>query len=230
MSTKTHRNRCLAGARWLRLRPGLLPCPEGSGFKDTPDFPQVMEPRQVLNPDGSPKLNKWDKPMMDTNASAGRNHRTGVTDTHRRCMTAAAAHFGLAWQLWAKEEIENQCRTGGLARAPAKAPAKAKAAASQYACATKNKTAPSPVAAIQQQVEKELRPFAEAMAFDPEALTKWRLEFRKRSTESSRTTPRLLLTSRARAIRFHADLVMTLIDNVKKGQHSSTPVNANPMT
>ena len=34
-----------------------------------------------------------------------------VTDTHRRCMcTAAAAHFGLAWQLWAKVEIENPMR------------------------------------------------------------------------------------------------------------------------
>jgi len=31
-----------------------------------------------------------------------------LTDTHRRCLcTAAAAQFGLAWQLWAKESLED---------------------------------------------------------------------------------------------------------------------------
>ena len=34
-----------------------------------------------------------------------------LTDTHRRCLcTAAAAQFGLAWQLWAKEPVENPHR------------------------------------------------------------------------------------------------------------------------
>jgi hypothetical protein len=34
-----------------------------------------------------------------------------LTDTHRRCLcTAAAASFGLAWQLWAKEPVENPHR------------------------------------------------------------------------------------------------------------------------
>ena len=33
------------------------------------------------------------------------------TDTHRRCLcTAAAATFGLAWQLWAREKIEDPYR------------------------------------------------------------------------------------------------------------------------
>ena len=34
-----------------------------------------------------------------------------VTDTERRCMcTAAARHFGLAWQLWAKVDVEDPYR------------------------------------------------------------------------------------------------------------------------
>jgi hypothetical protein len=34
-----------------------------------------------------------------------------LTDTHRRCLcTAAAATFGLAWQLWAKEPLEDPHR------------------------------------------------------------------------------------------------------------------------
>ena len=34
-----------------------------------------------------------------------------LTDSHRRCLcTAAAAQFGLAWQLWAREEVENPHR------------------------------------------------------------------------------------------------------------------------
>jgi len=34
-----------------------------------------------------------------------------LTDSHRRCLcTASAAAFGLAWQLWAREEVENPHR------------------------------------------------------------------------------------------------------------------------
>ncbi len=34
-----------------------------------------------------------------------------LTDTHRRALAACAAFtFGLAWQLWAREEIENPMR------------------------------------------------------------------------------------------------------------------------
>jgi hypothetical protein len=34
-----------------------------------------------------------------------------LTDAHRRCLcTAAAAQFGLAWQLWAREPVENPHR------------------------------------------------------------------------------------------------------------------------
>jgi hypothetical protein len=59
----------------------------------TPDFPQaVMDNRNAAMP-----LAKIDA--------------RDLTDTHRRCLcTAAAAQFGLAWQLWAKEPIENPHR------------------------------------------------------------------------------------------------------------------------
>lgn len=34
-----------------------------------------------------------------------------LTDSHRRCLcTSSAASFGLAWQLWAREEVENPMR------------------------------------------------------------------------------------------------------------------------
>ena len=37
-----------------------------------------------------------------------------LTDSHRRCLcTASAAAFGLAWQLWAREEVENPHREEG---------------------------------------------------------------------------------------------------------------------
>lgn len=46
-----------------------------------------------------------------------------LTDTHRRCLcAAAAATFGLAWQLWAKEPVEDPYRTIPAA-APAQQPA-----------------------------------------------------------------------------------------------------------
>ena len=44
-----------------------------------------------------------------------------LTDSHRRCLcTASAAAFGLGWQLWAREEVENPHREEKKAK-PAKA-------------------------------------------------------------------------------------------------------------
>jgi len=71
----------------------------------TPDFPQAV---------------------MDNRNAAIKFEAIGardLTDTHRRCLcTAAAAQFGLAWQLWAKEPVENPHRESDPA--PVKAPAK----------------------------------------------------------------------------------------------------------
>ena len=120
---ETHVFRAPDGSGYLV---GFFRAPTGSGFLDTPDFPQaIMEARTVMEADGvTPKLNKWGKPMMDPNASIPWDEITArdVTDTHRRCMaTAAAAHFGLAYQLWARESIENPMRDS-LPKATHKAP------------------------------------------------------------------------------------------------------------
>jgi hypothetical protein len=66
---------------------------EGPGGITTPDFPQaVMDNRNKA---------------IEFEAIDARD----LTDTHRRCLcTAAAAQFGLAWQLWAKEPVENPHR------------------------------------------------------------------------------------------------------------------------
>jgi hypothetical protein len=85
---------------------------EGPGGA-TPDFPQaVMDNRNAAVP-----LDKIDA--------------RDLTDTHRRCLcTAAAAQFGLAWQLWAKEPVENPHRDEPTAPAkPAANPPAARQAA-----------------------------------------------------------------------------------------------------
>jgi len=65
----------------------------GPNGESTPDFPQsVMDNRN--------------SPIAFAKVSA-----RDFTDTHRRCLcTAAAATFSLAWQLWAREDIENPHR------------------------------------------------------------------------------------------------------------------------
>lgn len=59
----------------------------------TPDFPQAV-------------MNNYNQAMPLEQIGA-----RDVTDTHRRCLcTAAAATFGLAWQLWAREPLEDPHR------------------------------------------------------------------------------------------------------------------------
>ncbi len=76
----------------------------GPDGQTTPDFPQaVMDNRNA--------------PVALDRISA-----RDLTDTHRRCLcTAAAAAFGLAWQLWAREPIEDPDRDEAPAQAPAPA-------------------------------------------------------------------------------------------------------------
>jgi hypothetical protein len=91
----------------------------------TPDFPQaVMDNRNAAVP-------------------LAKSDARDLTDTHRRCLcTAAAAQFGLAWQLWAKEPVENPHRDE-----PTQAPKPAAAAAPRPAAA-------APTKAQQQKAEK----------------------------------------------------------------------------
>jgi hypothetical protein len=66
---------------------------QGPGGATTPDFPQAV----MDNRNAAVLMDKIDA--------------RDLTDTHRRCLcTAAAAQFGLAWQLWAKEPVENPHR------------------------------------------------------------------------------------------------------------------------
>ena len=65
----------------------------GPNGERTPDFPQSV-------------MDNKNAPIAFAKVSA-----RDFTDTHRRCLcTAAAATFGLAWQLWAREKIEDPYR------------------------------------------------------------------------------------------------------------------------
>lgn len=74
----------------------------GPNGERTPDFPQaVMDNRN--NAIAYDKVSARD-----------------LTDSHRRCLcSSAAAQFGLAWQLWAREEVENPHREATQAAKPA---------------------------------------------------------------------------------------------------------------
>ncbi len=91
----------------------------------TPDFPQaVMDNRNA--------------PVPMERISA-----RDLTDSHRRCLcTAAAATFGLAWQLWAREEIENPHRDTPAPAAPARTPDPAKVLQSVEAAITRSDLTP----------------------------------------------------------------------------------------
>lgn len=74
---------------------------EGPDGQRTPPFPQaVMDNRNAA--------------IQFEKVSA-----RDLTDTHRRCLcTAAAAAFSLAWQLWAKEPVEDPHRAPAAPAAP----------------------------------------------------------------------------------------------------------------
>ena len=87
---------------------GFFRAPTGSGFMNTPDMPQAV-------------MDNRNQSILFDKVSA-----RDFTDTERRCQrTAAARFFGLAWQLWAKVDIENPMRpTDGSTQAPPKPPTK----------------------------------------------------------------------------------------------------------
>ena len=87
-----------------------------------------------------PVMDNRNNPVAYDNISA-----RDLTDTHRRCFCACAAFvFGLAWQLWAKEDVENPFREPtktSTAAASSKAAAPVAASPSRPA-----PTRPAPVA------------------------------------------------------------------------------------
>lgn len=124
---------------------GFFRAPTGSGFLDTPDFPQAI-------------MNNRNQPVQWDQITA-----RDVTDTHRRCMcTAAAAHFGLAWQLWAKVEVENPMRA--MAEEPQAAPARQRSAKPKANTPPKAEAVAKPEGpSVKDKVDTVLRPlFADA--------------------------------------------------------------------
>ena len=82
---------------------GFFRAPTGSGFMNTPDMPQAV-------------MDNRNQSITFDKVSA-----RDFTDTERRCQcTAAARFFGLAYQLWAKVEIENPHRSDEQPTAKAK--------------------------------------------------------------------------------------------------------------
>ena len=114
---------------------GFFIGPDGEA---TPDFPQaVMDNRNA--------------PVLLDRISA-----RDLTDSHRRCLcTAAAATFGLAWQLWAREPIEDPHREE--APAPAAVPmltTPAELAAGAHKAATASGLTAAGIAAFAREVSE----------------------------------------------------------------------------
>ena len=90
----------------------VVPSPDGTHVWKAPDdtayvVGRFRGPNGEITPD-------FPQAVMDNKKAAVKHDKITArlfTDTHRRCMaTAACAQFGLAWQLWAKEEIEDPFR------------------------------------------------------------------------------------------------------------------------
>lgn len=93
--------------------------PNGTGF--------VMG--HFVSPEGHPTADFYQSVMDNRNAPVPYEKISArdFTDTHRRALAAAAAFtFGLAWELWAKEKIEDPHQREAVQPAPAQ-PAKTKA-------------------------------------------------------------------------------------------------------
>ena len=90
----------------------VVPSPDGTHVWKAPDDTAYVVGR-FRGPDGEITPD-FPQAVMDNKKAAVKHDKITArlfTDTHRRCMaTAACAQFGLAWQLWAKEEVEDPFR------------------------------------------------------------------------------------------------------------------------
>ena len=90
----------------------LRPAPDGSHVWVAPNGTGYLV-GYFSDPSGFPTADFPQSVMDQRNAAVAveRISARDLTDTHRRALcTAAAATFGLAWQLWAKEPIEDPYR------------------------------------------------------------------------------------------------------------------------
>ena len=180
---------------------GFFRAPTGSGFCDTPDWPQA-----IMNNRNQPV--QWD-------AITARD----VTDTHRRCMcTAAAAHFGLAWQLWAKVDIENPMREEAE---PAPEPTQSRAARPRKTASSKKadipptqgeSTATAGEPSLKEQVGVIIRPlFIEAGGMA--VFNEWRAQYKQQFNPSVNEN---LLTGEHIQTQEQFDWTKTFLDDIIK--------------
>jgi hypothetical protein len=128
----------------FHLRPAL----DGTLLHKAPDGTAFVV-GEFIGPDDE-RLASFPFPCMDNRNNPIQLDKVSariLTDTHRRAMCACAAFsFGLAYELWAKDPVEDPHREEAPAKPASKAPAKAAAKASPAAPAAEPATSEAPAA------------------------------------------------------------------------------------
>ena len=128
----------------FHLRPAL----DGTLLHKAPDGTAFVV-GEFIGPDGE-QLASFPFPCMDNRNNPIQLDKVSariLTDTHRRAMCACAAFsFGLAYELWAKDPVEDPHREEAPAKPASKAPAKAAAKASPAAPAAEPAAPEAPAA------------------------------------------------------------------------------------
>jgi hypothetical protein len=128
----------------FHLRPAL----DGTLLHKAPDGTAFVV-GEFIGPDGE-QLASFPFPCMDNRNNPIQLDKVSariLTDTHRRAMCACAAFsFGLAYELWAKDPVEDPHREEAPAKPASKAPAKAAAKAAPAAPAAEPAAPEAPAA------------------------------------------------------------------------------------
>lgn len=128
----------------FHLRPSL----DGTLLHQAPDGTAFVV-GEFIGPDDE-RLASFPFPCMDNRNNPIQLDKVSariLTDTHRRAMCACAAFsFGLAYELWAKDPVEDPHREEAPAKPASKAPAKAAAKASPAAPAAEPAAPEAPAA------------------------------------------------------------------------------------
>ena len=128
----------------FHLRPAL----DGTLLHKAPDGTAFVV-GEFIGPDDE-RLASFPFPCMDNRNNPIQLDKVSariLTDTHRRAMCACAAFsFGLAYELWAKDPVEDPHREEAPAKPASKAPAKAAAKASPAAPAAEPAAPEAPAA------------------------------------------------------------------------------------
>ena len=128
----------------FHLRPAL----DGTLLHKAPDGTAFVV-GEFIGPDDE-RLASFPFPCMDNRNNPIQLDKVSariLTDTHRRAMCACAAFsFGLAYELWAKDPVEDPHREEAPAKPASKAPAKAAAKAAPAAVAAEPAAPDAPAA------------------------------------------------------------------------------------